>query len=446
MDLLNEVLKSSGDGVPRSLKEYITDAVYDSGFEIGINESDDMEKIYYALDEQTASERILAMAERFGCEISYSFEIEQLTITHKYINIFRKRGKELGIQLTLHKDIDKITIKKTVANLATALLCTGANDTAGVAVSLDGYEYDDGDFYTDGHYLKSRKAVEKWSRYVWDKEPGRLEGQDGHIVKRFTYDTVSQEELCKQAVAELKKISDTEINYEAEINRLPDGVQIGDAVNVVDDSGSLYLSARILKLETSVSNGTKKATLGDYLIRKSGISEKVEELAGNFAEAMKTRPLFTWTAYADDQNGTGISLSPDAKAYMGTAVNRTTEEPDLSDPSIFTWIKVKGEKGEDTAVLRIDSSRGTVFKNSAVSTVLSVAVYYGQNRITDISSLKNIFGIGAHLRWSCQRIEEEQYGVISSADSRLSDDGFRFTLSPEDVDVKVNFMCELIIE
>ena len=346
MDLLNEVLKSSGDGVPRSLKEYITDAVYDSGFEIGINESDDMEKIYYALDEQTASERILAMAERFGCEISYSFEIEQLTITHKYINIFRKRGKELGIQLTLHKDIDKITIKKTVANLATALLCTGANDTAGVAVSLDGYEYDDGDFYTDGHYLKSRKAVEKWSRYVWDKEPGRLAGQDGHIVKRFTYDTVSQEELCKQAVAELKKICDTEVNYEAEINRLPDGLQIGDTVNIVDDAGSLYLSARILKLETSVANDTKKATLGDYLIRKSGISEKVEELAGNFAEAMKARPLFTWTAYADDQNGTGISLSPDAKAYMGTAVNRTTEEPDLSDPSIFTWIKVKGDKGD----------------------------------------------------------------------------------------------------
>ena len=97
------------------------------------------------------------------------------------------------------------------------------------------------------------------------------------------------------------------------------------------------------------------------------------------------------------------------------------------------------------AVLRIDSSRGTVFKNSQVSTVLSVAIYYGSHRITDIVTLHSLLGAGAHLQWSWQRIDEDRYGVISASDSRLGNDGFTLTLTPADVDIKVTFMCELIV-
>lgn len=76
MDLLNEVLKSSKDGVARNLTEYINSAAYDSGFEIGINESDDSVKIAYGLDEQTAAERVLDISKKFGYEIAYSFAID----------------------------------------------------------------------------------------------------------------------------------------------------------------------------------------------------------------------------------------------------------------------------------------------------------------------------------------------------------------------------------
>jgi len=43
-------------------------------------------------------------------------------------------------------------------------------------------------------------------------------------------------------------------------------------------------------------------------------------------------------------------------------------------------------------------------------------------------------------------MDEERFGVISSDDVRISDNGFSFTLSPEDVDTKVTFMCELITD
>jgi hypothetical protein len=59
--------------------------------------------------------------------------------------------------------------------------------------------------------------------------------------------------------------------------------------------------------------------------------------------------------------------------------------------------------------------------------------------------MKNTFGTGAYLQWKWQRLDDETFGVLSASDSRFSDNGFTFTLNPEDVDTKVTFMCELIV-
>ena len=98
------------------------------------------------------------------------------------------------------------------------------------------------------------------------------------------------------------------------------------------------------------------------------------------------------------------------------------------------------------AVLRIDSSRGTVFKDNQVATVLSVSIHYGKAIIEDITSLKATFGGSAHLEWEWLRMDEDRYGVLSAADSRLSNGGFQLTLGPTDVDTKVTFRCKLITD
>ena len=66
-------------------------------------------------------------------------------------------------------------------------------------------------------------------------------------------------------------------------------------------------------------------------------------------------------------------------------------------------------------MLHIESSRGSVFKNNAVSTVLSVVIYHGKERIEDAETLRKTFGSGAYIQWKWQRLEEETYGIISSA-------------------------------
>lgn len=385
MDLLNEVCPAYEATANHDVAWYIKRYTADSGFEIGINEVPDLVKKLKFASEQTATERLTEIAEGFGgFEISYSFAIHGMEVTHKYINIYQERGKDVADQLRLNQDIDRITTKKSVANLATALSCTGGTPKGKKdPITLQGYTYDDGDFYVDGKLLKSRQAVAQWSRYAW--EVADASDWQGHHIRQYTYDTTSQATLCSKAIKELKKLRQMEVNYEVEINNLPEGIRIGDRINIVDDGGKLYLSARILKLETSICAQKQTATLGEYLLKGSGISAKVEDLAGKFAAMAKDRTLYTWIAYADDAQGTGISLDPEGKPYLGTAVNQTEKVADISDPSVFTWSKVQGpqgEKGADAIALAITSSAGTIFKNASISTVLTAHVYKGGVELT----------------------------------------------------------------
>ena len=107
--------------------------------------------------------------------------------------------------------------------------------------------------------------------------------------------------------------------------------------------------------------------------------------------------------------------------------------------------KVEAMKDEISTVLHIESSRGTVFKNDMVATVLSIVIYHGSKRITDSATMKATFGSTAYLQWKWQRLDDLSFGIISASDTRFGDNGFTFTLSPEDVDTKVTFMCELIV-
>lgn len=347
MDLLNEVVGAYAADRAYDIEFYVNKFATDTGFEIGINEIPNLTRKLSWEGEATAAERIASVATQFdNAEISYSFETKGMIITHKYINIHKQRGKDSGIQLRLNREIDRVIVSKSVANLATALIATGGTpEGEDKAITLEGYEYDDGDFYVSGIRLNSRSALAKWSRYVWDKEPGRLEGYTGHIVQRYSYDTTSQSELCNRAITELKKRSQIEVNYEIEISEFPENLKIGDRADIVDDNGEVYVSSRILKLETSVTGRSRKATLGDYLIRGSGISERIEELAEQFANLAAGREFYTWIAYADDANGGGISLDPDGKKYMGISTGNLSPTVDILDPSVFKWSLIQGEQG-----------------------------------------------------------------------------------------------------
>lgn len=267
LDLLNDVYGEYTADKAYPISYYVEKYSKDSGFEIHINEIPNLTRTLSWDTDSTASERLLSIASSFGAEIGYSFDIEGLELKHRYINIYKQRGKDSGISLRLNREIDKIVVKRSIANLATGYKVLGGTpEGADKPISLNGYTYDDGNFYVAGTYLFCREANKIWSRRYAEEGVNA-----GYICKMFNGTSTNQKTLCSQAIASLRKASQMEENYEVTLKKVPDGLQIGDTVYVIDNDGEMYLESRALKIEVRASERQYTVTLGEYLMRTSGI-------------------------------------------------------------------------------------------------------------------------------------------------------------------------------
>lgn len=151
-------------------------------------------------------------------------------------------------------------------------------------------------------------------------------------------------------------------------------------------------------------------------------------------------------AYADGSfKLVGKNSSFDFNTVTGE-LNIEASSLKISSKSVATKEEVNELKDEITTIMSMQSSRGYAFKNNNISSVLSITIYHGKQEITDSTTMKEVYGNSAYLQWKWQRIDEDEYGVISVTDSRIKDDGFTFILSPDDFREKIDFKCELITD
>lgn len=341
LDLLNNLAKEYTGTEQMSAADYINKFLEKTGFRLRNNNVSKNPKKLEWTSTDTVTKRLADIAEKFEIELAYGFSVKGLTVSDRWVDIADETGKDTKINLYINKEVNNITVKNTIENLATALYATGKDNLTLVGFTIPDEDKGKYQIDPDGN-LVSLEALTKWARVDYAGK----ESYSGNLYQKFeSSDTASQADLYKLAKEKLDSISDIETNYEVDIADLPPGVGIGDRVNIVDDAGNTYISGRILELETSVTDGTKKATLGEYVIKDSGISELVENLASSFANLSKVRELYTWIAYADTIDGDGFSFSPEGKEYLGTAVNQLTEEAG-TDPAVYKWVKTKGEQGE----------------------------------------------------------------------------------------------------
>lgn len=341
LDLLNNLAKEYTGTEQMSAADYINKFLEKTGFRLRNNNVSALPKKLEWTSTDTVTKRLADIAEKFEIELTYGFSVKGLTVADRWVDIADETGKDTKINLYINKEVNNITVKNTIENLATALYATGKDNLTLIGFTIPEADKDKYQIDPDGN-LVSLEALTKWARVDYAGK----ESYSGNLYQKFeSSETASQADLYKLAKEKLDSISDIETNYEVDIADLPQGVGIGDRVNIVDDAGNTYISGRILELETSVTDGTKKATLGEYVIKDSGISEIVENLASSFANLSKVRELYTWIAYADTIDGDGFSFSSEGKEYLGTAANQLTEEAG-TDPSVYKWVKIKGEQGE----------------------------------------------------------------------------------------------------
>lgn len=341
LDLLNNLAKEYTGTDQMGAADYINKFLEKTGFRLRNNNVSALPKKLEWTSTDTVTKRLADIADKFDIELTYGFSVKGLTVSDRWVDIADETGKDTKINLYINKEVNNITVKNTIENLATALYATGKDNLTLIGFSIPEEDKEKYQIDPDGN-LVSLAALTKWARVDYSSK----DSFSGNLYQKFeSSDTASQADLYKLAKEKLDSISDIETNYEVDIADLPPGVGIGDRVNIVDDAGNTYISGRILELETSVTDGTKKATLGEYVIKDSGISELVENLASSFANLSKVRELYTWIAYADTIDGDGFSFSPEGKEYLGTAVNQLTEEAG-TDPAVYKWVKTKGEQGE----------------------------------------------------------------------------------------------------
>ncbi len=231
---------------------------------------------------------------------------------------------------------------------------------------------------------------------------------------------------------------------------MPDGTQ-GYGVNAEYLMGKWILGNGMV-----ISNANGSFTINEDGIQSSYYDSELEDVKSatqQTEEKMKETVAGVKTEYylsaspAELTGGEWSAVAPDwvngKYMWTRTVTLKGDGTETVSEPVCISG--AAGSSGEDATLLRIDSSRGTVFKNSQVATVLSVIIYHGSHRITDNTELRQVFGNGAHIDWKWQRMGEAGFGSISADDARIGAGGFTFTLSPEDVNTKVTFMAQLTI-
>ncbi|KAA9239977.1 hypothetical protein F6I34_05630 [Aerococcus tenax] len=154
--------------------------------------------------------------------------------------------------------------------------------------NLKDFRYDDGRFYTTGGgHLCDRETGKIWSRHS--------NSDEGYIVRRYDSQATSEKALFDEALRFLKNHNTPKVEYEVALNDLPENVDIGDTVRIIDNESNppLYLDARLVEvtLKSDRPNRPKvgKAVFSNYVEKKAGITSLLIDLQ----EAAKSN-RFKW--------------------------------------------------------------------------------------------------------------------------------------------------------
>ncbi len=271
MDLLGETVWPLIDDKPKTLTEYFEASTYDSGWEIGINEIPATNKRTIKTEGfETATKRLRRLAKAFDAEMDYSYEFVHGKIHRKLVNFYKRIGKDNKVRLEYGTNISKITKKESIENLATAL--RGYGD----GVSLVGFKYNDGRYWVSEDTLHDLQEGERWTRH-----PSAARDA-GYITATYESTAKTQQALFNETLNQLKKRAYPEVTYDIDIDYLPEELNIGDSVTIVDNEyqPALHLEARLSKLRIQLSNRNNgKITITNIVENPDTISEKVQRLS-----------------------------------------------------------------------------------------------------------------------------------------------------------------------
>ena len=330
LDLLGEQVPPYSADKSYPITHYIAEFTYDSGWEIGINEipSTTTRKLEWE-GTDTATKRLRQLVKRFDAEIAYDFEFVHGKIFRKLIHIYKKIGEDKKVRLEVGKEVSNVKRTISIENLATMIVATGAD-----GITLAGVEYNEGNIRSSKNsiYLIDYDAVERWKRAGF-AEVG------GGIVKRYESEAKTPQALMTEAVAKLKQWNHPEVTYDVSISLLPEEINIGDTVAVVDNNFEppLVVEGRISSIKKSIAtkeSGEIKIT--NIESKEDTISEKVRRLSTLVQERLFDFTSVPFVMTINSSNGTVFQNSTITTRLTPVV---TKLDIDMSTRFTYRWIR-----------------------------------------------------------------------------------------------------------
>ena len=261
---------------------------------------------------QSVLKSLQDITKAYGLEIETSITVENGKVTARTVNLLEQRGNR-NAERRFEYGCDLKSVKRTLMaeQVITRLYAWGK-----------GEEKTDEDGNSTGGYSRriDIKKVNGGKPYVDDVEAQKYWGVlEGDAV--FD-DCDDRNELLKLAQARLSQVSKPQVSYEAEVVNLgragfdPDGVNIGDAVQIVDTTFTppIRVEGRVLKIEEDLldSVDATRITLGNihesYTQKRRAQEQKLDELIAQSSE---------WNAVAE---GNGLYVR-DLIEHVNTVLN-----------------------------------------------------------------------------------------------------------------------------
>lgn len=358
LDLLNEEIEPYKADGSYPITRYLERFLWDSGWEVGINEIPNrMRKLEWE-GISNAKKRLQELSGRFDCELDFVAEIDDEKVIKRKINIYERIGNKEPVRLEFGVDVESINREISIQNLATALWAIGEN-----GLTLENYRFNDDRYFLVGKLLVHREASERWSRHH--------RADFGSVVQIYESTAKTQKELFEATRVQLEKRAYPEVTYTININNTTEKLKKGDTVVIVDNNFTpkLSVTARVLEITRTLSDGNSGTitvtnvtkTIDNIDERLKAFSKLLKENRNDFeqlnqkvlklqpqdlsnlatkeelTQAIKGTKTYTWLVYADDDTGTGLSLQPLNKKYIGMAFNQSTSEPVL-DASLYQYV------------------------------------------------------------------------------------------------------------
>lgn len=367
MQLINESPNTFTSSFSQPIEYYVNREIYDSGWEIGLNEVQGLKRKIDFSNNETTLARLQKICSEYGCEMYFTVKFQNLAVISKLINIVYRIGVDTEVVLRAGTDLMVATKHVNTNNLKTALIVTGGSN-------FNNLVYNDGNYFTriGESIIYDREANALWGRgHTTDTR------DSGWVYGNYQSQSDDPAQMFAEGLAELKKVNQPEATYTVEAIFSNTDFMVGDRVTIIDEeyNPALRISARILQKDISRTNPSNNGlVIGNVIELQSAISAKLRQLQNqinNKADDTVTSELIA----TEDGNLRNFEV----KVYKGNAdITANLENyqfywklTDKDGNLKTTWIEANKDAGNTVSVHLDDVRRDNQ---------ISCQVMYAENK------------------------------------------------------------------